>query len=316
MKNCLKVLSYNLYWGGHLKPIEKTIEIIKSSGADLIGIQENVNRNFEDQTPKIADAIGFFFVRGAILDSLEKSGGNGNKIRARWTQQVGQATLSRFPIIAQSPGGFGIQVKTDFGRNIWIFNTHLWHFPYVPYQLLNIKYHGGEFIDPKDVDAENKAILSARISHETEITKILLDIKSIFGKGDPVFLTGDFNEPSHLDWTIKAAKAGIHIMKIDFPTSKKVLCTGLLDAYRELYPDPIKYPGFTWPAGRYPESPNSYVMDPEDRIDFIYFLGNGIKVKKVELLGEVGNNSNISFTDYPSDHRAVLASFEIEINQN
>ena len=137
MKNCLRVLSYNLYWGGHLKPIEKTIEIIKSSGADLIGIQENINRHFEDQTPKIAEAIGFFYVRGAIVDSLEKSGGNGNKIRARWTQQVGQSTLSRFPITVQSPGGYGIQVKTDFGKNVWIFNTHLWHFPYVPYQLLN-----------------------------------------------------------------------------------------------------------------------------------------------------------------------------------
>ena len=119
----------------------------------IFAVKRLIGRNFEDQTPKIADAIEFFYVRGAILDSLEKSGGNGNKIRARWTQQVGQSTLSRFPIVVQSPGGFGIQVKTDFGKNIWIFNTHLWHFPYVPYQLLNTKYHGGEFIDPKDVDA-------------------------------------------------------------------------------------------------------------------------------------------------------------------
>tara|TARA_Y100001970_G_scaffold278403_1_gene384040 strand:- start:1777 stop:2727 length:951 start_codon:yes stop_codon:yes gene_type:complete len=316
MKNFLRVLSFNLYWGGHLKPLEKTIEVIKSSGADLIGIQENLNRDFEDQTPKIAKAIGFSYVRGAILDSLEKSGGNGNKIRARWTQQAGEATLSRFPIISQSPGGFGIQVKTDFGKNVWIFNTHLWHYPYVPYQLLNTKYHGGEFIDPKDVDAENKAILSARISHETEITKILLDIKSVIDLSNPVFLTGDFNEPSHLDWTKKAAKAGIHPIKIDFPTSKQVLQTGLQDAYRKLYPNSTKHPGFTWPAGQYPESPNSYFMDPKDRIDFIYFVGNEVNVKKVEILGEEGNNSNISFLDYPSDHRAVLATFQIEANKN
>ena len=44
---------------------------------------------------------------------------------------------------------------------------------------LKIKYNEAEFIDPQDDDAENKAILSARISHETEINKILTDIKSI-----------------------------------------------------------------------------------------------------------------------------------------
>jgi len=314
MKINLKVLSFNIYWGGHLKPIEKTIEIIKSSGADLIGIQENVNRKFEDQTTKIAESLRFSYVRSAILDSLEKLGGNGNKILARWTQQVGQSTLSRFQITAQSPGGFGVQVKIDSVKNVWIFNTHLWHYPYVPYQLLKTKYHKGEFIDPQDNDAENKAILSARISHETEITKILTDIESILSLGEPVFLTGDFNEPSHLDWTEKTAKAGIHSIKIDFPTSKKVLSAGMLDAYRECYPDPLKHPGFTWPAGKYPDSPNSSIMDPEDRIDFIYFTGSKVEVKKVELLGEVGNSSDISFQDYPSDHRAILATFEITIN--
>ena len=155
----LRVLSFNIYWGGHKLPIEKTIEVIKTSKADLVGIQENVNRKFEDQTPKIAKALGFSYVRHAILDSMENFGVAGNKIRARWTQQAGQSTLRRFHISIQPPGGFGIQVEMPNGKNVWIFNTHLWHFPYVPYQLLKMKYHGDEFIDPKSNDAETKAIL-------------------------------------------------------------------------------------------------------------------------------------------------------------
>jgi len=112
----LRVLSYNIYWGGHQQPLERTIEVIRESGADLVGIQENVNREYEDQTPEIAKALGFSYVRHAVLDALEEFGAKGNKLRARWTQQAGQSTLSRHPITAQSPGGSGITGGIAFRR--------------------------------------------------------------------------------------------------------------------------------------------------------------------------------------------------------
>ena len=102
----LRVLSYNIYWGGHQQPLERTIEVIRESGTDLVGIQENVNQEYEDQTPEIAKILGFSYVRHAVLDALEEFGAKGNKLRERWTQQAGQSTLSRHPITAQSPGGF------------------------------------------------------------------------------------------------------------------------------------------------------------------------------------------------------------------
>ena len=73
----LRVLSYNIYWGGQQQPLERTIEVIRESGADLVGIQENVNREYEDQTPALAKALGFSYVRHAILDALEEFGGQG-----------------------------------------------------------------------------------------------------------------------------------------------------------------------------------------------------------------------------------------------
>ena len=307
----LRILSYNIYWGGHQKDLEETIEVIRKSGADLVGIQENVNREYEDQTPKIAEALGFSYVRHAVLDSLEEFGAKGNKLRARWTQQAGQSTLSRHPITAQSPGGSGIQVELPSIEKVWMFNTHLWHYPYAPYQLMNVGYYQGDSIDPDTPDAELQAINSARIAHETEINKVLWDIKSILSSGEPVFLTGDFNEPSHLDWTTESAQAGLHPLKVSFPTSIQVTEAGLKDAFRELFPDPVTVPGFTWPAGTYPETPDSSVADPEDRIDFIYFTGEKVQVKNVQRLGEAADTSDISFVNYPSDHRAVLATFEL-----
>lgn len=307
----LRILSYNIYWGGYQKDLEETIEVIRKSGADLVGIQENVNREYEDQTPEIAKALGFSYVRHAVLDALEEFGAKGNKLRARWTQQAGQSTLSRHPITAQSPGGSGIQVELPSGEKVWMFNTHLWHYPYAPYQLMKVGYYQGDLIDPDTPDAELQAINSARIAHETEINKVLWDIKSILSSGEPVFLTGDFNEPSHLDWTIESAQAGLHPLKVSFPTSIQVTEAGLKDAFRELFPDPVTVPGFTWPAGTYPETPDSSVADPEDRIDFIYFTGEKVQVKNVQRLGEAADTSDISFVNYPSDHRAVLATFEL-----
>ena len=307
----LRILSYNIYWGGHQKDLEETIEVIRKSRADLVGIQENVNREYEDQTPKIAKALGFYYVRHAVLDALEEFGAKGNKFRARWTQQAGQSTLSRHPITAQSPGGSGIQVELPSLEKVWMFNTHLWHYPYAPYQLMNIGYYQGDSIDPDTPEAELQAINSARIAHETEINKVLWDIKSILSSGEPVFLTGDFNEPSHLDWTKESAQAGLHPLKVSFPTSIQVTEAGLKDAFRELFPDPVTVPGFTWPAGTYPETPDSSVADPEDRIDFIYFTGEKVQVKNVQRLGESADSSDISFANYPSDHRAVLATFEL-----
>ena len=192
-----------------------------------------------------------------------------------------------------------------------MFNTHLWHYPYVPYQLLNVEFFEGEAIDPNAADAEEQAILSARIGHETEVNKVLWDIKNILHFEETVFLTGDFNEPSHLDWTEAAAQAGLYPLKVAYPTSMEVTKTGLKDTFREFYPDPVAVPGFTWPAGTYPDSPNSSISDPADRIDFVYFAGKGVKVKNVQRLGEDPETSDIAFPEYPSDHRAVLATFEL-----
>jgi endonuclease/exonuclease/phosphatase (EEP) superfamily protein YafD len=73
----------------------------------------------------------------------------------------------------------------------------------------------------------------------------------------------------------------------------------------------VAVPGFTWPAGIYPDAPDSSIPDPEDRIDFVYYTGKKVLVKNVQRLGEAAETSDMAFTNYPSDHRAVLATFEI-----
>jgi endonuclease/exonuclease/phosphatase (EEP) superfamily protein YafD len=82
---------------------------------------------------------------------------------------------------------------------------------------------------------------------------------------------------------------------------------GFTDAWRTLYPDEMKNPGITW-------SPAYKVGDPRthhDRIDFVYFKGEGLKVTEVKIVGENKKNADIVVSPYPSDHRAVVASFTL-----
>ena len=73
-------------------------------------------------------------------------------------------------------------------------------------------------------------------------------------------LLGDFNEPSHLDWTLEAAELGLNFgFEVNWPISSVLESIGMIDSYREKYPNPIESPGFTWT----PFQSNNVVGDQE-----------------------------------------------------
>ncbi len=137
------------------------------------------------------------------------------------------------------------------------------------------------------------------------ILAVLSKIDSLLKDGIPVFLTGDFNEPSHQDWTTEAASH--HFGKVvSWPVSSRIEETGLTDAYRNYYPDEIAHPGITWTTF---ETANEVY----DRIDYIYHdINNALNLKKIELVGGTDDTAEIIINDYASDHYAVVATYEIE----
>ena len=136
---------------------------------------------------------------------------------------------------------------------------------------------------------------------------MLRQIKSLHDKKAPVFVVGDFNEPSHLDWTEAAAKAGRHPIKVEYPNSLAMKKAGFSDAYRTLYPDEMKNPGYTWSSFYKFDDPKTH----HDRIDFVYFKGSGLTVKDIRIVGENKKNADIVISPFPSDHRAVVATLEL-----
>jgi len=270
----VRVLTFNIFLDGHLI-LPQIIKLIRTSGADIVGLQE-----CEKESAQIAKALGFQFIQHGYT-----------------------ALLTRFKIDAVTPGGSGVIVRLDNGHKIAFFNKHLFYKPYQPYQLLGIPYQDGIFIK-----TEAEAIAEAKKARGADVAAALKDIASLSKQTIPTILVGDFNEPSHLDWTEAAAKAKRHPIKVEWPSTKAFADIGFRDAYRELFPDEMKNPGFTWT----PTTKADDAKDHHDRIDFILYGGEGIKLKSVDIIGENTKNATIVVNPYPSDHRAVTAVFEID----
>jgi endonuclease/exonuclease/phosphatase family metal-dependent hydrolase len=281
----LRVMSYNIHRGGVVmlkQPLSQTAKAIQLAKADIVGIQET-------RSP-----------RGDKLEELAKLLG--------WNHDMGKGSqiLTRYEIVDSLYSG--VKVKLDSGRPAYVFNVHLSSHPYQPYQLLEIRPRWHKHTNNITfIKTEAEAIEWAKKARGAEIAKVLRQIKSLPDKQAPIFVVGDFNEPSHLDWTAAAAKAGRHPIKVTYPTSTEMAKAGFTDAYRTIYPDEMKNPGYTWSSFYKFDDPTTH----HDRIDFVYYKGKGIKLNEVKIVGENRKDADIVISPYPSDHRALVADFKL-----
>lgn len=284
----VRVLSFNLWQGGDAgkQPLDRTIEVIKRSQADVVGLQETEGiapqgEPRPDRAAEIAKRLGWHYL----------------------AQGARRGIISRFEIVASTPKKWGVKLALPSGRRMYAFNVHLAHSPYQPYQLLRIPYGGAPFIT-----TEAEAIRAAQESRGSQVVEMLGEVKAVASEGSPVVLTGDFNEPSHRDWTEAAAKDDCCPLKVEWPSTKAVEDAGFVDAYRSVHPDPVASRGWTW-------TPTTKASDPKDRhdrIDFVFVNGlDRLKVKAVQIIGESQEAADVVVSPYPSDHRAVVAELAL-----
>jgi endonuclease/exonuclease/phosphatase family metal-dependent hydrolase len=210
--------------------------------------------------------------------------------------------LSRFKFGNPAPDKNGVQILLNNGAKIAFFNVHLNYIPYQPYQLLQIPYGNAPFIR-----TETEALAEAIKARGHDVKAALNDISAMKDENIPLILAGDFNEPSHQDWTEAAAKAGRHPIKVSWPSTKAFADAGLTDAYRKLYPDEMERPGYTWTNTTAPDDPK----DHHDRIDFIFYRGKGLLPRSAYIIGESTANADIVIVPYPGDHRSVAVEFTL-----
>ncbi|UNI23434.1 hypothetical protein JDV02_009252 [Purpureocillium takamizusanense] len=273
----LRVLSFNLWFGGtqvndyH----NKQVRFLSETDVDLVGLQESTGGH----AIRLAQALGWDYWQG---------------------NDVG--IISRYPIAeVYTPTSNAGAVRVQLGRDkdIIIWNAHLGYTPYGPYDFCFDKME-------KEI-VLNREAQSGRTGQMHEITDRM---KEQLTRADkvPVLLTGDFNAPSHLDWTDAAKDLHCGIGSVKWPTSMYPQMAGLVDSYRAVHENPIEQPGITW-------SPiyltNEGRSEPKDRIDFIFHKGLRVLSSETVVVGSPKPEPDHQDNEWTSDHAAVMTDFEI-----
>lgn len=279
-------------------------------------------------------------MRAADADVIcvQEQGGNAERYAAGLGYRVlvqdrSTAILARHEIVEASPGTWGAKVRLRSGRQVWVFNVHFPAAPYQPYQLAGIEYHGGRLIS-----TEADAITEARLARGENALRCLRDMQPALRSALPVFLCGDFNEPSCLDWTEAVVAAGVAVasgepagargevgkagapaaggggrdagikpafafeirpLAVDWPTTRLFHDAGFRDSFRDAHPDPVAVPGYTW-------TPRPSEQDVLDRIDLVLYLP-GAGAAPAEDSGSIRTRSGLAGSATGADEKDIAA---------
>ena len=278
----IRVMNLNIFYGGDELDLQTGNFCHKSAGCP-------------ETLAKVEDGIAR---SGADIVGIEEGEHNAGVIAQAlgWHASERTQVISRYPIV-DPPGADGLYVWVEVlpGRFVAIGNVHLPSDPYGPYVIRD-----GATLD-EVLDLEASVRLPA-------IQAELGALPPLDASGMPAFLTGDFNSPSHLDWTAAVSAVRPEVpYPVDWPVSHALADAGLRDSYRAVHPDPVAVPGFTWtPAG-----PEGDPHEVHDRIDWVLSSGPAEALDST-VVGEAGGpDVGIGFDPWPTDHRGVISTFQV-----
>jgi exodeoxyribonuclease-3 len=280
----LRVMTLNLYHGGTRlgQPLSQTVKAIQAAKADIVGLQETENQD-GDSSVELARLLKWHhFAQGGRT-----------------------SVISRYPIVGHTPKKWGVHVKLPAGIVVHAYNVHFHYIPYQPYQLARIPYGDFPFIK-----TEKEAVHWANEARGDQVLRMLSELKMSLKAGKVCFLTGDFNEPSHQDWTEAVAERGRIPIKVAYPTTLRITGAGMKDGFRAVRKDPIKEPGWTWT----PTTKSTDPADRHDRIDFVFSSLPDSTVKQAAVVGESKVNAHVVVAPWPTDHRGVVVEYRIKLS--
>ncbi|MDH4048774.1 MAG: endonuclease/exonuclease/phosphatase family protein [Gammaproteobacteria bacterium] len=267
----LRVMTFNIEWGGEHVSFDKVIEAIRRANADIVGIQEA-----EGNLRLLADRLG-------------------------WHYDLRNYVISKHPLI-DPPGGDGkfVFAEVSDGRFVAIANVHLPSDPYGPDAVRD-----GAAIE--DVIAIENRVRLPKMRPVLDALKPLTarDIP-LFMTGDfnaPAH--GDWTEAAvgtrpfirfAVDWPVSLAVAAAGFRDSWREVHPDALADPGLTWWAGRPPLELYAPG---------ES------DPEDRIDFIHFSGPVSVTGSELVGEPEAKGVSISVSPWPSDHRALVSGFAV-----
>jgi endonuclease/exonuclease/phosphatase family metal-dependent hydrolase len=281
----LRIMSFNIWYGGVQVSQPEVIRILRESDADIVGLQEP-----DGQTAAIAAAAGYPYVdlRRHIISRVPLFD---PKLGER--SDTGQSVYPLAGLDADAPHVWAMVAP---GKVVALGNLHLTSDPYGP----DLMRDGASMEEVLQGEADSRL---------AEIDPYAAALEPLIKTGTPVIVTGDFNTPSHLDYT--TAAIGLRpamTAAVAWPVTLRMQAAGFTDTFRTAHPDPVARPGLTYSPG----FPFPVTRDGEslDRIDYV-FAANAT-VRGAMVLGEPENpDVDMGFEAWPSDHRAVIADLTV-----
>lgn len=248
----------------------------------------------------------------------------------------GAGLLSRYPIIDSAviftEGGSICKLTAKVGdREVAVYSAHLDYLNYAVY--LPRGYDGVTWKKLPAPCTNLDTIMASNVASKRDegIAAFLQATTHDLAQQRLVFLGGDFNEASHLDWT--AATKDLfdhHGMIVPWTCSRMLHDKGFRDSYRTIYPHPEKNPGFTFPADNTAVEVKKLAWAPDaderERIDFVYFYPDKqLSLQQSSVVGPSGSivrnqreadKSNDRFLlpvgTWPTDHKGVFSVFSLK----
>ncbi|GAA2608207.1 endonuclease/exonuclease/phosphatase family protein [Streptomyces axinellae] len=281
----LRVMSFNVWLGGSMvdRALDKQVAVIRKHKADVVGLQETDAHTARD----IGRRLHWHYYQS----------GHDLGIVSRYPMKVTGTTRA----------AVGVGLRLPHGRAAELWNAHLWYQDYGPYGACFTKETTRQLVAREE---------RRRAPEAREIVK-KLGAKLARTHRKPLLLVGDFNAPSHLDWTRATRRPHCGRGPVPWPTTRVLQDAGFRDSFRQAHPAPRKTPGLTWSPivkkHQGEEGPKG-APEPQDRVDFVHYKGSRLKVVSSTTIvegrprPEPHQRGNI----WPSDHKAVLTTFRVQ----
>lgn len=320
----IRVLQLNIWQEGTSVPggYESMIDEIAYADADFVMLSEV--RNYKNT--RLCDRM---------VESLKAKGRTYYSFKSKDSGLLSKYPISDsvtiFPEKDDHGSMYKMVVTLPEGQKVSVYTTHLDYTNCAYYRVRG--YDGSTWAELPEPDTDLASIMADNVASQRDdaIRLFIDDAEKDAAAGHLIFLAGDFNEPSHLDWT-EATKdsADHHGMVVPWTVTTLLDEAGYADSYRMKYPNPVTHPGYTYPADCPGAKMNQLLWAPKaderERIDFIFFRPDKrLKLKDITIFGPKGSVQRgrrmvetsqdpfllPSTENWPTDHKGVLATFRV-----
>ena len=315
----VSVLQWNIWQEGTMVPggAEAIVDEIARLQPDFVTLSEVRNYRGVDYTASLVRALK---ERGVEYYSF---------------RTYDSGLLSRYPItdsltVFPENGDHGsiYRLLTEKeGRRIAVYTAHL---DYLNDAYYDARGYDGSTWKERPLPASVEEILERNVrSQRDDATRLFIDqARKDMADGYSVVLGGDFNEPSHRDWTAATANMYDHNgFLVPWTVTTLLEEAGMVDTYRAVYPDVLTHPGFTYPSDVPAKAPAKVTWAPKaderDRIDYIWvspdveimdaaIFGPKTSIAYGKVVEEAGADRFIEpLGVWPTDHKGLLVRLRL-----